>query len=94
MTPPFHTSYEDSLRFAVEADDLRSVDGALRQYLAWFRSERRSLAEVAQARDLFQWAAQIATTRRGYLARDLARLTTVSTGYRGPRAISTWHIDG
>jgi len=91
MTPL--TSRAETLRTALESDDFPSIEAAVRGYLACFQSGPRSLVEVAQARDLFDWGAQTATARKARLADQLARITTVSTGYRFPRSSNTWHLD-
>jgi len=93
MTASGNSSRAQSLLTAVEADDLSSVPAVLDAYLAWFRSERRSLTEVAQARDLVESCLQIAVGRRAYVAAQLARLTTVSGGYGPQRVSNTWRLD-
>lgn len=91
MTPP--SLQAEAFRTAVEADDFTAIDAAVPIYLEWFRSRDRTLAEVAQARDLFDWVAQAAIARRAHLADELARLTTFFAGYRPPRRSNTWHLD-
>jgi hypothetical protein len=86
-------SPEESFRLAFAAEDLSSVEAAARQYLAWFQSQSRTLAEIAAARDLFQWGAQAAVKRKECLAEELARLTVVFATYRPPRISNTWHLD-
>jgi hypothetical protein len=93
MTPPGFNSREETFRSAVEADDLSSVSAALQDYLAWFGSEPRSLAEVAAARELMQSCAETAASRRSNLALQLARLSTVSAGYGALRISNTWRLD-
>jgi len=93
MTPPTRSSQGQAFRSAVEMDEFCSVHAALQAYVSWFRSEERSIAEIAQARDLLHSAVQIATTRKSVIAAQLARLQTVSAGYTAPRISSTWGVD-
>ena len=93
MTAPEFSSREESFRSAVEADELSAVSEALQDYLAWFGSEPRSLAEVAAARELMQSCLETAASRRSNLELQLARLSTVSAGYCALRTSNTWRLD-
>jgi hypothetical protein len=85
---------EDAVRSAVEAGDFACADAAMREYLAWFGSEPRTLAQVAAARNLMRSSLDSAVARRANLAAQLRRVTTVSTGYSVPRVSTTWRLDG
>jgi hypothetical protein len=93
MSSPANSSRAQSLLTAFEADDFSSVPAVLDDYLAWFRSERRSLTEVAQARDVIESCMQIALGRRAHVAAQLGRLMTVSGGYGPHRLSNTWRLD-
>ena len=84
----------ETFRSAVEADDVPTAGAALAEYVACFRSEARTLADVAHASELIEAGLVIAVTRRAALAAELGRLMTVSSGYGGRRISSTWRLDG
>jgi len=86
-------SRAEILRSAIDGDDTVSAEAALQEYVACFRSEARTLVEVAQARGAIEAALQIAAARRAAIASELARLTTVASVYKAPRMSNTWQLD-
>ena len=82
-----------TLGSAIESDDVPTVEAAIQDYVAWFHSGERTLAEVAHARDLFTSSAQTVHARKRRIADELGRLTTISGGYRSPRISSTWNVN-
>ena len=83
-----------TFRSAMEADDVPAAETALEEYVACFRSEARTLAEVAEARERIEAGLRLALSRRAAIAAELGRLTTVSSGYVGRRISNTWRLEG
>jgi len=94
MMPAVVPSRAESLRLAVESGDFSAADAALGNYLTWFQSAPRNLAEVAEARDLLDWAVEVAKSRKADISQELGRVTAFFAAY-GPRRIShSWKVTG
>jgi hypothetical protein len=93
MTPRDGILPADAFRAAVISKDIAAIDAALADYLAWFRSSRRDLAEVATARDLMEWGLQSAAEHRTVIANEIARLQTLSAAYYPHQADNTWGVE-
>lgn len=93
MTLSALTLEEEAFRSAVEAGDFTRAEAALQNYVMQFQAERRTLQEVASARDLFKWSVQVTQANQANMASELMLVTKVSTGYVPPRRRRTWSLD-
>lgn len=94
MTPPGQNRHADALRRAIEADDFSFAQAAIGNYFTWFHSAQRSLAEVAEAKQLYTWGMEAAGARKARLADSLARAINVFSRYRPAPVRHTWHVTG
>jgi len=94
MTQPDLNPYAKVFRAAVEANDYSLAEAAMHNYITWFRSAPRTLAEVAHAKNLFTWGAEAAMARKARLAGELARVTRFFGGYRPSATSHTWYVEG
>jgi hypothetical protein len=91
---PRRPHHEEAFRSAIEAHDFPGAESALREYVAWFKSESRSLQEIEAARDLLAWGIQLTTVRRVRLTDELMRLRTVLDAYLPRKPFETWRVIG
>lgn len=73
--------YESAFRGALLALDFERAQSSLRDYITWFGSQPRSVAELQSARALLGWGIQFATSARLEIARELMRLKSRLDAY-------------
>ena len=93
MTSLDRTLPDEAFRAAVVSKDLAAIDAALVDYLVWFRSSGRDLAEAAKARDLMEWGLESVAEHRTGIANQIALLRNLSAAYWPHRAANTWGLD-
>jgi hypothetical protein len=91
---PSRPHREEAFRAAVEAHDFSRAEAALRDYVTWFRSESRDLAEIESARNLLQWGISVTTAHKVQLVEELTRLKRVFGAYLPYTCSQTWRIVG
>ena len=94
MNPSQLNDYGDSFRSAIEACDFTNAGQVLQEYVAWFRSERRTVEEIEHARDLFAWGIQATRLKEARMSEQLMLLKRVCDAYGPPRRFHTWRLEG
>lgn len=86
---------EEAFRSALGAHDFTLADAALREYMAWFRSEPRNLEDIRSAIQIFEWGIRVTASRRVKVAEELMRLKALFDAYLPGRSdTETWRVLG
>jgi hypothetical protein len=94
MTSQSLTNRAELFRAAIQAHDIVRAGHALKEYVACFQSAPRTVQEVEQARDLFEWGVRLTRTQEARMSEELMLLKSVFDAYRPPRRFHTWRIEG
>jgi hypothetical protein len=97
MTSDPVPAHVEAFRSAIEVDDYARAEAAIQEHAVWLQAGPRTLEEIEQARNLFQWGIQVARARKAHVAEELdelVRLKKVIDGYAPRTAAHVWHIDG
>jgi hypothetical protein len=92
--PSRHLHHEEVFRTALEAHDFPVAETALRDYVAWFRSETRNLQEIESARTMLAWGIDVTSAHKVQIAEELIRLKRVFDAYVPQPFTQTWRIVG
>ena len=85
---------EEVFRSAIEAHEFPRAEGALHEYVTWFRSESRSLEDIRSAMVLFEWGIGVTTSHRVKVTEELMRLKRLFEAYLPGKSTETWRVVG
>lgn len=81
-------------RTAIETDDFAMAQKTLGNYILWFQSKPRELADIQSARELMEWGMRTANNRRAHLAEELMLATRLVAAYGRRSETHTWRMEG